>query len=81
MSISLHKFTHAQTENTVYLADNLIFAWYAREGSTYIVANGGASIPVKESVEQVESKLKGVKNDRTKKGHNDPVSKHKARKK
>lgn len=64
MNIVLHKFTHAKTDTPVYLADNLIFAWYSHDGLTYIVANGGASIPVKETADLVKTKLEGEKNDK-----------------
>ena len=76
MAVSFHKFTNAKTDSTVYLADNLIFAWYTLDGATHIIANGGASIPVKETIDVVKTKLEGDNNGKSNEGSDDSVSKH-----
>ncbi|MCK5015597.1 MAG: hypothetical protein KAS32_00880, partial [Candidatus Peribacteraceae bacterium] len=58
--MKLHKFTHGDTQQPVYLAESLIFAWYKLGPKTIIVANGGASIPVKEELTYVTNKIEGV---------------------
>ena len=70
----LHKFTHAKTGTTVYIAKNMVYAWYEFGGSVHILASGGAAVPVKEDVTYVTTKLEGDKNDATTEGSNDSIS-------
>lgn len=50
---------HANTKALVEVATDLIFAYYYSPASksTYLVANGGAIIPVSESPEEIKQKL------------------------
>ncbi len=61
--LKFHKFTHATNGNEVYIAENLVFAWYPQGKTIHIVANGGASVPVSESPEVVKTALQGEKDD------------------
>jgi hypothetical protein len=58
------KFTHANLNTPIYLVKVLIFAWYYSEAhkSTLILSAGGAMVPVKESVEDVDKMLHEMSN-------------------
>lgn len=57
--LDLVQLTHANKNIPIYLTKSLIFSVYYSEGSksTHVVANGGAVVPIKESVEDVLTKL------------------------
>jgi hypothetical protein len=56
------KFTHAQTNTAVYINDALVFAWYSNGKSNFVVANAGASIPVAEDLETIQTRIEGETN-------------------
>lgn len=49
------KFTHANSQKDIYVAKPLIFSCYYSDAhkATHIVANGGAIIPVLDSLDNV----------------------------
>lgn len=54
------EFQHANLNQKVYLARALIFAYYYSETHkcTLVIATGGATVPVKESVDEVLKKVR-----------------------
>lgn len=53
------EFTHANTGKKVLVAKQLLFAFYYSEAhaSMFLLASGGAIIPVKEKEEEILKKL------------------------
>ncbi len=57
----LIEVTHATLNSKVFVARALIFSFYWSDThkATLLLAVGGAMLPVKESVDEIKSKLQG----------------------
>lgn len=60
--MTLIRLTHANNQQTIYIAANLVAGFYhsPASASTHVVASGGAVFPASESVETIRSLLTSV---------------------
>ena len=65
----LHKFTRSDTKQVIAIIHEHIYSWYAFGGGNYVVSIAGASMPVSDSLEEIEKQwliAEGEKNGTSK---------------